>query len=449
MPVTEASTPITSRWTKLRNVKEQKFLWRSRYRFKVVPAGRRSGKTELAKRRIVLAALAPPGSPWASTFDDPRYAVAAPTYAQAKRIYWEDLKKMIPRKLIKDISESALTITTVLNSSITVVGLDKPERIEGTPWDGVIVDEYGNVKASAWPQNIRPALSDRMGWAWLIGVPEGRNHYYTTAEDAKARQLAGEQEWGFFTWPSRLVLPASEIEAAMRDLDELTFKQEYEASFVNFKGRAYHAYGDHNLRKLDHDPKAPIYFCFDFNVDPGVAGVCQKMTFDNRPGLGAIGEVHIPLNSNTEAVCRKLIADWGTHQGIVYIQGDATGGARGTAQTQGSDWDIINTMLRDHFGTRVISLVPTHNPTERARVNAVNSLCRSAAGHIRFYVDPARAPMLHRDFDGVRLLEGGSGEIDKKKDPALTHLSDAVGYLIVSEFPIDTTPTVATVRIRG
>ena len=60
-------------------------------------------------------------------------------------------------------------------AQIWVVGLDRPERIEGTPWDGGVLDEYGNMRANAWPEHIRPALSDRGGWCDFTGVPEGRN----------------------------------------------------------------------------------------------------------------------------------------------------------------------------------------------------------------------------------------------------------------------------------
>ncbi len=51
-------------------------------------------------------------------------------------------------------------------------------------------------------------------------------------------------------------------------------------------------------------------------------------------------------------------------------------------------------------------------------------------------IDPSKCPNLIRDFEGVRLLEGGSGEIDKKADPRLSHLTDAVGYYITREFPV-------------
>ena len=103
---------------------------------------------------------------------------------------------------------------------------------------------------------------------------------------------------------------------------------------------------------------------------------------------------------------------------------------------QGSDWDLVRTELRATFGDRADYRVPLANPAERARINAMNSRLKSGDGTIHLMVDPAKAPNVVRDLEGVRLLEGGSGEIDKKADGRLTHLSDALGYYIVKEFPV-------------
>jgi hypothetical protein len=149
-----------------------------------------------------------------------------------------------------------------------------------------------------------------------------------------------------------------------------------------------------------------------------------------------VGEVYIPQNSNTPAVCNRIIQDWGSHAGRVAIYGDATGGARGTAQTEGSDWDLVKNAIYGHFGPeRVRFEVPDANPTERARVNAMNSRLRAKDGTIRMMVDSSARHTI-ADFEGVRLLEGGSGELDKKRDPKLTHLTDGLGYYIVKTFPI-------------
>ena len=78
---------LTPAWQKLRPHKGQNELWHSKARFIVLPCGRRSGKTEIAKRKLVLSAINPN-----TGYSDPNYFAAAPTHAQAKRIYWKDLK---------------------------------------------------------------------------------------------------------------------------------------------------------------------------------------------------------------------------------------------------------------------------------------------------------------------------------------------------------------------
>lgn len=410
---------------------------RSPHRFNVVPAGRRSGKTERAKRRLVKRAIRGSG------FDTPRYFAAAPTRDQAKRIYWADLKEMTRPLWSGPPSESELTIRLVTGSEIVVLGMDKPERIEGAPWDGGVLDEYANMKAHAWGAHVRPALADRRGWCDLIGVPEGRNHYYDSyrAAQAMVSEWGDASEWGAFHWKSADILPPEEIDAARRDLDSLTFQQEYEASFVNFEGRAYYVFNDalHCGRlRGRYDPAKPLMLCFDFNVAPGVAAVAQEMVLPNgQVGTGWIGEVYIPRNSNTPAVARKLAEEWSGHPGSVRCYGDATGGAKGSAKVAGSDWDLVKAELGSVFGGRLQFMVPSSNPAERARLNAVNTRFLSGDGTVRMMVDPAACPHLVKDFEGVRLLAGGSGEIDKKATPDLTHISDAAGYYVHAEFPLE------------
>lgn len=421
---------LTPRWHKLRPHNVQDELWRCKARFIVLPCGRRSGKSEIAKRKLVLAALDPD-----TGYADPNFFAAAPTHEQAKRIYWNDIKAMLPKTLVVKISESERSIRLYNGATIYVLGLDKPQRIEGVPWNGCILDEYANMKKSAWEENVRPALSDRNGWCWLIGVPEGRNHYYDLYQYALSEK-SGDQ-WAAFTWKSSDILPEEEIADARASLDELTFLQEYEASFVTFEGRCYYPFLRERhcmaLRQM-YRPEAPLVFCFDFNVEPGVAAVCQELTLPNGlEGTAVIGEVHIPRNSNTPAVCRKLIADWGGHKGPIVCYGDATGGNRGSAKVAGSDWELIRAAFRQ-AGLNARFDVPSSNPPERARVNAVNTRLQNGAGEIHMMVDSQYAQNVARDFEGVVLLKGGSGEIDKKATPKLTHISDALGYYIWRRF---------------
>lgn len=435
---------LTDRWDPLRPHPEQYRLFHSTKRFRVVPAGRRSGKTELAKRFVIIQACLCP-------YRRGRFIFCAPTRPQAKKIYWDDLLDMVPRELMRRppmISE--LTIFLANGATIEVHGMDKPARIEGPPLDGIVLDEYANMKATAFDQHVRPALSTvgRPGWAWFIGVPRGRNHYYDTFMNARKRSMT---DWDAFTWTSASVLTPEEIIASQQGVDPLIWRQEYEADFLTFAGRVYYPFDRdiHAATPLDYDPHGELIFCFDFNVDPGSAVVCQeqkKTTYDPRDVpetltdefTAVIGEVHIPRNSNTEAVVNRLIADWGEHKGKIKCYGDPTGGNRGTAKLDGSDWEIIRKMLHAKFGTRAGLYVNRRAKPERPRVNALNARLRWADGSVHCLVDPDRCEETIKDFEGVTLLKGGSGEIDKRADDDRTHWSDAFGYYCERRHPIVT-----------
>lgn len=439
-PLRRLPTPagLTPRWYALRPHPQQWALWLSPARFIVVPAGRRSGKTELGKRRLVLGALTPPHS-------EARFFAAAPTWQQAKRIWWADLKALSPPNLVADKSEGELWIKYVSGATVQVIGLDVPARIEGTPWDGGVLDEYANMSENVWAAHLRPIMAERGGWCWFIGVPEGRNHYHKLYQEAQRRVAEGSEEWATFTWWSEDILPKSEVEQAREEMDEDLFEQEFHASFRAFRGRVYKPFDEKlHCRSLirGYDPDRPLVFCFDFNVEPGAAVVCQEMRLPNGTvGTGVIGQVHIPYDSDTVAVCAKLGADWRGHRGAIQCFGDATGGQRRTSGVEGDDWRLVRREMRRHFPRNDVRfLVPAENPPERARINAMNSRLRTADGKVHLMVDPNRARAVVEDLEGVRYLEGGTGEIAKKgkTNAGLTHWTDALGYYVHARFPVQT-----------
>lgn len=400
-------------------------FWNSDKRFIFNHSGRRSWKTETAKRRVARALITSPNE---------RFLAAAPTNKQAKKIFWEDFKKLVPNDLKAVTSDGDLFIRLLSGAEIHIAGMDAPDRAEGQMWNGVLLDEYGNMAERVWPEVISPVLADTGGWAMFTGVPEGRNHYYDLIHRMKHRK-----DVAVFHWPSWEILSQEEIEVQRANLDELTFAQEFGGEFVHFAGRAYYAFDEKThcapVRE-SYNKRATLIFCFDFNVDPGVAAICQEMKLPNGlDGTAVIGEVYIPRNSNTEVVARKLAADWGEiHEGRVLCYGDFTGGSRGSAKVKGTDWDIIKQILRPVFREERLSFRLEANPPVKARINAMNGRLKSASGDIRLMVDPIKAPHVVKDLEGVTILEGSAGEIDKKSSPNLTHISDALGYYIHKEF---------------
>jgi hypothetical protein len=425
---------IPSRWTKLRWHPEQQRLRASSARWRVVAAGRRSGKTELAKRRLIEAALDPP------MVSVPTFIAAAPTRDQAKRIWWDDLKGMSPLQWVSHISESELTIYYKTGARVLVVGLDRPQRIEGIAIDGAVIDEIDECRASVWTSSLRPALStaDRPGWCWFIGRPKGRRLLYDLFQNA-----ANTPDWEAFHWTSAEVIGPSEVAAARRDLDLRSFQQEYEAAFLSATGLVYYAFDRaKHLRTVRYDPSLPLVVALDFNVSPGSAVLLQEQMlppWDNPHGAVVqhtvvVGEVHIPDDSRTDLVCQRIAQRFAGHAQEVYLYGDPAGNQRRTS-AQSNDWDIVRQHLRQVF-SNVRDRVAKSAPLVVDSSNSVNARLCNAAGEVRFAMDAAVAPQLLMDLEGVAWIEDhATREIDKS-DSKRTHWSDALRYYLHERFPI-------------
>lgn len=454
---------LPPRWHKAKLSRAQRRYVDSKKRINVVVAGRRSFKTEGAKRRLVLSAMQ------FSKFADGCFFACAPTQAQAKRIFWEDLKAMVPDWFLKvnrrrSISDSELTIQLMNGVTIKVAGLDKPQRIEGKDWDGGVVTEFGDCKPDVFDFHIRPMMT-RGGWIDIEGVPEGRNHYYDFAmkvQDSQAAEesgLKGSVRGGsYHHWTTEDVLhlwlgregAQRELDDARGSLDPQVFNQEYRAQFVSFEGRAYHQYTDDNVayggNRVLYQRDLPLILMFDFNASPGVCLYGQEHPHHLHPWLknpnhrkstltAAIGEVYIPRNSNTRKVCEQIKADWGDiHTGDVILHGDPAGGAKTSSAVDGSDWDIIKESLKSTFGNRLKDRVASCAPSIRSRLNAMNARLRAADDTIGLVIDGKACPRLIRDLDGVEADE--QGDIIKVQGGPLTHISDALGYYIHEKHPL-------------
>lgn len=431
----------------------QRRFHESRARFKACCAGRRSGKSDIARRdlaeEMMRAHLTMPEVP------DPRYVITCPTRDQVKRLHWEQLKRLLPDSTRAYTSESELRIVLLNGAQCRLVGLDVYQRAEGEPIDYALLDEIADTKEDAWRLTIRPSLGTPgrpPGRAVFIGKPRGRNHWWRIWTDA-----ANTEDWEQFHWSAEDILDPAEVESLRRDLDPLSYDQEVRANFVNFKGRAYYAF-DREVQaahRLAYDPRMALDLCFDFNVDPGVCAVVQSQRWEARTdfpvshALGfpvrpyihgevyaCVGEVRIKGGSNTLRVCKRVADEWGPrHRGRVRLYGDATGGQRRSSALAGSDWDIVRRELSKVPGWRLSSHVQSANPPERDRVNAVNSRLMSTDGMVRLVIDPVACPYVVQDLEAVTLKDDGSGDLDKS-DGDLTHLSDGLGYRVWKAAPV-------------
>ena len=403
-------------------------------RFFVIPSGRRSGKTELAKRRLVMEAVST-RTKWETNY----YFAAAPTRPQAKDIYWDDLKALSKPWWSKKPSETELTIYTEcdgIKSQIKLFGMEVPERIEGTPKNGGILDEYGNMKPKVFDENVYPALADRNGWCWLIGVPEkGKIHYRKKAFYATDGVLPVSShnsgsivrskehpEWCYAHWFSSDILPEKTIKEAKDTLDDLTYKQEFEGAFNQEGGSLYYAFHKRyvNDRVAKRDPDEILYLTCDFNKSPMAWLVGQTDTYKKRKRLKYVDHVTVNYDAKTQRAALEFVEKFQGHNNkYVIITGDSSNNHESIRDFT-TDYLIIQSTLKAH-GWKVMLDVPAGQPNINNRVNITNSLLE----HHRLYIN-SKCALLILDFESNESDNKGG---KNKKDLSQTHASDASDYL--------------------
>ena len=402
---------------------QQKYLNDYKHRFIIVSAGRRSRKTLIGRRKLLIEALSNPNS---------MYIEAAPTYPQAKAIFWLALKRETKYFCHRQL-DGTLEVNLKNGTIIKVVGLDKPERIEGMtehPVRGIHITETPNLKPTVWSEHVRPILSDTNGWAILDGVPEGKNFYYDMALKVcngaipktvpKYGAFKENGEWAYYSWFSSDVLAPAEIEQARQDLDPRTFRQEYEGSFEGYEGRLYYAFGEHNLKQCEYDPTLPIYIGMDFNVNPMTAVLCHIV----GDTVYQFDEFYL-IHSNTYQIAEAINEKYPNAVKIVHP--DSTGRALNSNAT------LSDIAILENRGFKVQAR--KSNPPTRDRIASVNSMMMSLGGKVRYYVNPKTCPKTINDFNKVEATPDGRENKEQEKR-GLVHISSALGYLIYYHFPI-------------
>lgn len=392
-------------------------------RFPIVPAGRRSGKTERAKRFIARQAM------W---YPNEKFFAAAPTYTQAKKIWWDDLKLLtLSATHLRKPSESELKIFLPNDSEIHIIGLDQPQRIEGINWTGGVIDEIADIKSESLEANIMPALNTvnptrpfYRAWCWFIGVPDGLNHYYDMAEYART---SGDKEWGLFHWTSEEILPQDVIDAAKRTMSRKQYNQEYRATFETAGGKIYEDYSPKNHTGSIIMPNEELHWTHDQNFTPLSSAVVVI-----RAGVPYFLDEVVLDNAISRQSAMEFVDKFKDHENKkVFIYGDPAGRA-GEKHGHKSDYNEIEEVLR-LAGWKFERRVRLAHPSIKDRQNAVRAKILNAKEEVSLYVNPKKAPWVHRGLSTVQLKEGSTFQEDDTNK--YQHITTAVGYFVDWHWP--------------
>ena len=235
-------------------------------RFSVIVAHRRLGKTVCMINHLIKQAII-------NTSGSGRYGYVAPYRNQAKSIAWDYLKHFSAPVPGRDVNEGELFIGFPNGSRIRLFGADNADAMRGLYFDGIVLDEVADMRPEVWGEIVRPALSDRMGWACFIGTPRGMDLFYDLYE-------AGHTTEGWYSKMYRAdetgVISNDELASARDVMSDNQYRQEFLCDFS--------ASVDNVLITIDMVSRAAakVYMDKDVAGAPKIIGVDVARYGDDR-----------------------------------------------------------------------------------------------------------------------------------------------------------------------
>jgi len=231
---------------------------RRKERWGVVVVHRRCGKTVACINELIVKALL-------ESKKDGRYAYVAPYYSQAKNIAWDYLLRF-SKPVMAKANQSELWVELINGARIRLFGADNADSLRGLYLDGIVLDEYADMRPRIWGEIIRPLLADRLGWAVFIGTPKGHNAFW----DVYSNALQSPDWYAKTLRASKTgLLPPEELADAAKSMTQDQYLQEFECDFESailgaYYGKEMRALTDAGrITEVEYDPLFPVHTAWD------------------------------------------------------------------------------------------------------------------------------------------------------------------------------------------
>lgn len=270
--IPENSKEVSVEWVyKRRPIQKEIHAILNAHRFSVLVAHRRFGKTVISVNQLILRAVK-------DQRDHGMYAYIAPFRNQAKNIAWPYLKRYTASIPGRKVNEGDLSVVLPGNITIRLFGADNADALRGMYYDGVVMDEVAQMKREVWSEIIRPALSDRLGWALFIGTPKGANLFHELYLQAQ-KDTSGDWTALIYRVTDTDAISPAEIEKVkveMGGAESNAYRQEYMCDFS--------ASSEDVLITIDEAVEASKrkYMANDYMSMPSVLGVDVARFGDDR-----------------------------------------------------------------------------------------------------------------------------------------------------------------------
>ena len=166
-----------------------------------------------------------------------------------------------------------------------------------------------------------------------------------------------------------------------------------------------------NVAEAAVDPKLPLRWALDFNVDPMCSVIAQVQDGQVR----VLNEICI-RRATTDQACEEFLQRYPHYDAGVVVYGDASGSRRQTTGCR--DFEMVRQAFTRHRSEGVSFRVPSGNPDVRERVGLVNAMLKSADGQTKLVIDPQCIELI-RDMEQFFDTHGSGKEALKAfRNPA-------------------------------
>lgn len=312
-------------------------------RWAVVIAHRRYGKTVACVNELIKRALC-------ENKKDGQYAYICPYLTQAKSVAWMYLLRYSIQCRNK-MNASELWVELHNGARIRLFGADNADALRGMYLDGIILDEYADMKPRFFGEVIRPLLADREGWAVFIGTPKGKNGLWNVVKTAQEYP----EKWhiSILKASQTKILPQTELDDAKSMMSDDQYLQEFECSFDAailgaFYGKEMRiAEEEGRITNVPYDPSIKVQTAWDLGYSDDTSIIFFQVVnseiriIDHFAGSGLAMSDYL-----------KLVKDKGYQYSYHWLPHDAK------AKTLASGGRSIQEMAQQELGVGNVRIVP-------------------------------------------------------------------------------------------
>jgi len=282
---------------------------------------------------------------------DARFGYVAPFRQQAKEIAWTYLKNMTEGIRSEKPRESELRVKLQNGAWITLYGADNPDALRGLYFDGLILDEFGDMKPSLMGEVILPCLADRQGFLVMIGTAKGRNQFYDYKKRAEA-DTTGTWFYKMAKASETGIIPDEELARLRETMGEAQYMQEMECSFDAAITGTFYA---ETINKMEqdgqlvhegglYDPEQKVYVAADI----GLSDSTSWWFWQPRPDGIAIIDFYEAAGKHIDHYL-EMLHDRGYEYHQIWLPWDAKSKTLSTRRSTMEQFQNPHSVLPSHY----------------------------------------------------------------------------------------------------